>query len=129
MCKIKEFIASKEDINSFNENELWDLLQESAKSIGRELVYKTLQLWYVMQKPTLSIRYKAIIVGALLYLICPVDAIPDFIPVYGWSDDAMVIITAISAVVGEIDDKVNQKAEEKCNEIFSRFEKSGNLCA
>ncbi|MDO4935531.1 MAG: DUF1232 domain-containing protein [Phascolarctobacterium sp.] len=129
MCKIKEFIASKEDINSFNENELWGLLQESAKSIGRELVYKTLQLWYVMQKPTLSIRYKAIIVGALLYLICPVDAIPDFVPLYGWSDDAMVIITAISAVVGEIDDKVNQKAEEKCNEIFSRFEKSGNLCA
>lgn len=129
MCKIKEFIASKEDIESFNENELWDLLQDSAKSIGRELVYKTLQLWYVMQKPTLSIRYKAIIVGTLLYLICPVDAIPDFIPVYGWSDDAMVIITAISAVVGEIDDKVNQKAEEKCNEIFSRFEKSGNLCA
>jgi len=31
-----------------------------------------------------------LIVAALLYLISPIDAVPDFIPVVGWLDDAAV---------------------------------------
>lgn len=31
----------------------------------------------------------------LVYLISPIDLIPDFIPVLGWADDAMVVAIAL----------------------------------
>jgi uncharacterized membrane protein YkvA (DUF1232 family) len=33
----------------------------------------------------------ALIIGAILYFISPLDAIPDFIPVLGFADDAFII--------------------------------------
>jgi uncharacterized membrane protein YkvA (DUF1232 family) len=29
--------------------------------------------------------------GAVLYLLCPFDLIPDFIPVLGWIDDLFIV--------------------------------------
>jgi len=34
---------------------------------------------------------KAIIIGAIIYVISPIDAIPDFIPVVGWVDDIGIV--------------------------------------
>jgi uncharacterized membrane protein YkvA (DUF1232 family) len=41
---------------------------------------------------------KATLVGALAYFILPVDAIPDVLPVIGFTDDAVVLATAIRLV-------------------------------
>ncbi|WNI14467.1 YkvA family protein [Actinacidiphila sp. ITFR-21] len=38
---------------------------------------------------------------ALIYLVSPVDAIPDFIPVLGWTDDGAVALWFVSGVVRE----------------------------
>ena len=50
-------------------------------------------------------NYKAVpfwtlgaIVTALLYVLSPLDLIPDFIPVIGYVDDAMVVATCLSMV-------------------------------
>ncbi|MBX2802142.1 MAG: DUF1232 domain-containing protein [Myxococcales bacterium] len=37
------------------------------------------------------------IVMQLIYVIVPVDAIPDVVPILGWLDDLAVILTGISA--------------------------------
>lgn len=44
----------------------------------------------------------AAIVGALAYLICPIDVIPDFIPVFGLVDDAAVIAICLKLVLTDI---------------------------
>lgn len=44
----------------------------------------------------------AAIVGALAYLICPIDVIPDFIPVIGLVDDAAVIAICLKLVRADI---------------------------
>ena len=44
----------------------------------------------------------AAIVGALAYLICPIDVIPDFIPVLGLVDDAAVIAICLKLVRTDI---------------------------
>lgn len=49
-------------------------------------------------------RTIAAIVGALAYLLCPIDAIPDFIPVLGLVDDAAVIALCLKLVHGDLDD-------------------------
>ena len=61
---------------------------------------------------------KATILGALGYLISPIDAIPDFIPVAGFSDDLGVLAAAIAAIGFYIDDEVKNKADEKLAEWF-----------
>jgi len=45
---------------------------------------------------------KATLVGALAYFILPVDAIPDVLPVIGFTDDAAVLATAIKLVANHI---------------------------
>lgn len=40
----------------------------------------------------------AIIIGAIIYVASPLDAIPDMIPVLGWIDDASILALAISKV-------------------------------
>jgi uncharacterized membrane protein YkvA (DUF1232 family) len=48
-----------------------------------------------------------LVVAALLYLISPIDAIPDFIPVVGWLDDVAVA----GLVLGYLDRKASQLNE------------------
>ena len=43
-----------------------------------------------------------IIVAALLYVVSPIDLIPDFLPV-GFADDATIIMWAISEMKNELD--------------------------
>ena len=45
---------------------------------------------------------KATLVGALAYFILPVDAIPDVLPVIGFTDDAAVLAAAIKLVASHI---------------------------
>jgi len=47
-----------------------------------------------------------VILISVIYVILPMDAIPDFIPFVGWVDDLVVsaigILTAIAAVTGQV---------------------------
>jgi uncharacterized membrane protein YkvA (DUF1232 family) len=45
---------------------------------------------------------KATLIGALAYFVLPVDAIPDVLPVLGFTDDAAVLATAIKLVASHI---------------------------
>jgi len=54
--------------------------------------------------PDLPWKTVAFIAFAILYLINPIDLIPDFIPVLGWLDDAAVMAAAASAISTDIED-------------------------
>ena len=43
-------------------------------------------------------RVRAILIGALAYFVIPIDWIPDFIAVLGFTDDITVLATAIGLV-------------------------------
>ncbi len=45
---------------------------------------------------------KAALLGALAYFVLPFDAIPDVLPMIGFTDDAAVLATAIRLVAGSI---------------------------
>jgi uncharacterized membrane protein YkvA (DUF1232 family) len=44
----------------------------------------------------------AIAIGGLIYVISPVDLIPDAIPVAGYADDAAVIALVVASVLPEL---------------------------
>jgi uncharacterized membrane protein YkvA (DUF1232 family) len=43
-------------------------------------------------------KTKAILLGALAYFIMPVDAVPDFIALLGFTDDAALLMAAVQTV-------------------------------
>ena len=47
-------------------------------------------------------RVRATLLGALAYFVLPLDAIPDILPVIGFSDDAAVMFLAFQALTSHI---------------------------
>jgi uncharacterized membrane protein YkvA (DUF1232 family) len=43
-------------------------------------------------------KAKAILLGALAYFVMPVDAVPDFVALLGFTDDAAVLMAAVQTV-------------------------------
>ena len=48
------------------------------------------------------VQVKAALVGALAYFVLPLDAVPDVLPVVGFTDDAAVLLTALCMVAGHV---------------------------
>ncbi len=43
-----------------------------------------------------------IMILAILYVISPIDLLPDVIPIVGWVDDVVVVLTAVSIALPKI---------------------------
>jgi len=67
--------------------------KSKVKNIG--LIEKAGQLWNYFISDKTTIADKGIVIGALLYLIAPIDLIPDFIPIAGWLDDIGIATFAL----------------------------------
>jgi len=55
---------------------------------------------------------KATLLGAIAYFVLPIDAIPDYIPIIGYTDDAAVLAVAIKLVSEHILPLHRQAARE-----------------
>lgn len=99
----------------FSEDGFWNKLGKSAKKMGRALVVNALILIYAF--PDADWKDKMIIIGALGYLIAPVDAIPDVLP-GGFVDDAGVVAGAVMRIRFSASPEVIQRAEQKAEEYF-----------
>jgi uncharacterized membrane protein YkvA (DUF1232 family) len=62
----------------------------------KEIWAKVIALFTLIKDPDAPWGSKAIAIGSLIYLISPIDAVPDIIPMIGLSDDAAVILAAIT---------------------------------
>lgn len=93
-----------------------------AKRSGAKFVYAALILYYTLQSDKVSVKDKAIIIGALGYLISPLDVVPDAIPIAGLGDDLSVLLYVINKVWNEVSDDVKAKAHAKLAQWFDEDE-------
>lgn len=107
--------------NKFTNSEFLDKIAKIAKRAGAKLVYVSLILYYTLQSDKVSIKDKAIIVGALGYLISPLDVIPDAIPIVGLGDDLAVLLYVIGKI-GTVSEEVKEKAKSKLSKWFDEDE-------
>ncbi len=104
----------------YSESGLQAKIIKYGKIAGATVVYKAVQLFYVLQKPDVPAKTKAVIMGALGYLIAPIDFIPDLTPVLGYTDDAVALTFALVQAQGYIDDGVREKSKKFLVKIFGR---------
>ena len=104
--------------DKYSESSLFDKITSTIKSAGLKLIYEALLLFYVTENPNCPMKVKAAIFAALGYFISPIDVIPDFTPIVGYSDDAGAIALALCLAQIYIDDTVREKARNKIRDIF-----------
>lgn len=104
--------------DKFSNGEFIDKVQRIAKRAGSKLVYGSLLLYYTIQSDKVSRKDKAIIIGALGYLISPLDVIPDAIPIAGLADDMAVLVYVLKNMWSIISDDVREKAKNKMRQWF-----------
>ena len=102
----------------YNDSSFLDKVTKYGKLIGINALYKAVQLWFVLQKPDVPAPTKAVIMGALGYLIAPLDFLPDLMPVLGYTDDFVAITFALIKVQGYIDEEVERKSKKLLAKIF-----------
>ena len=108
--------------NKFSQSEFAEKIARIAKRAGVKLVYAALILYYTLQSDKVSKADKAIIIGALGYMISPLDVIPDAIPIAGLTDDLAVLLYVLKKVWTGIDPEIVEQARGKLSRWFDEEE-------
>lgn len=95
---------------AFSLKGFWGVLGKLAKRGGREIIYQALTLFFCLRDAATPTWAKSVIIGALGYLIFPLDFIPDALIGVGYTDDWGVILGALAAVAAHIKDEHRAKA-------------------
>lgn len=106
--------------DKYSDESFLSKVKSAVKKAGASVIYKALQLFYVTQNPACPTKIKAAIFATLGYFIMPLDIIPDFAPVVGYTDDAAAIATALVLAHAYIDDTVRKKAQETLQNLFGK---------
>ena len=93
-------------------------LSRYARAAGHEVVEKALWLYYAAQSPDTPRWAKTAIYGALGYFIFPLDAIPDFAAVVGYTDDLGVLAAALATVSMYITDDIKDRTHQTMGKWF-----------
>lgn len=117
--KLPDFMSYKD---KFSANGFVEKISRIAKRAGAKLVYVALVLYYTLQSDKVSVKDKAVIIGALGYLISPLDLIPDAFPIAGLTDDLTVLLYVLKKVWGDVSDDVKDKAKSKLSQWFDEEE-------
>ena len=74
---------------------LWSVIRGDAR-----------MLWFALKHPLSPSWVKLAAAAIALYVVWPIDLIPDVIPVLGWMDDAVLVPLAIRWVINRLPDAV-----------------------
>ncbi|AHM57237.1 hypothetical protein EAL2_c19560 [Peptoclostridium acidaminophilum DSM 3953] len=107
---------------AYSDTKLFEKIIKFAKMAGIKVIYVALLLYYALQKPTIPAWAKTMIIGTLGYFIFPVDLIPDFMPIVGYTDDFAALMAALLAVTMYIDEEVKKKAKAKLHDWFGAYD-------
>lgn len=97
---------------------LFKKLTKQVKRLGNELIYQLLLTYYVLQKPGIPTRIRSLLIGSIVYFVIPFDAIPDIILGTGYTDDATIILSALSVARMYVGDEEREKAKAETSRLI-----------
>ena len=89
--------ASESDVRRIDEN-----IDGMKKGKLLEVWDKVMQLYRFVKDPLAPWGGKALAIGALIYMISPIDAVPDITPIVGLLDDVAIITAAVAKLANEL---------------------------
>jgi len=106
--------ASWDDASKRDEERVRRGFWPKVKRVAAQLPFAEdlLAAYYAAFDRQTPLQVKAALVGALAYFVLPVDAMPDILPLLGYTDDALVLVTALRMVSGHIRDEHREAARQ-----------------
>ena len=115
-------MTMKKEVSTFTDNKLKRWLNRYTKSLGQKFVYSALLLFYAYKRSDTPSWAKNIIIGALGYVLAPIDSIPDLTPFLGFTDDLGVMTFGLVSIACYVNDEVRGKAREQLKAFFSEID-------
>ncbi len=77
-------------------------IQPMTRLLARFLQFRNelFALWRAFMAPGTPMHLKALMLLVPLYLLSPIDLIPDFIPLAGWLDDLVIVPMLVTWIFG-----------------------------
>ena len=94
------------------------LLKKVLLKAGRAIAKPALEGFELIMDHSTPPQVRISIMGALTYLIVPIDLIPDFIPASGFSDDLVALTAVISLWQHHITPEMKFRANSKLDKWF-----------
>jgi len=102
----------------YSDRSFWDKMKRYSKSAGMKVVYPALLLQYLMKSDEVPLKAKLILSAALGYFILPIDFIPDFAPLVGFTDDVGVLILILRQMAVYITPEIREQAHNHVRRWF-----------
>ena len=113
-------MGKTEYASHYSDAGFWNKVRTHAKTAGQKVLEQALKMYYSATDPDTPLWAKTTIYGALGYFISPIDAIPDFLPVAGYTDDIAVLVAAAATVAAYIKEEHVRKAQDTLRQWFGK---------
>lgn len=113
-------MANTDFTSHYSDSGFWEKAKGYAKVAGRAALEPALKMYYSATDKDTPLWAKTAIYGALGYFISPIDAIPDMLPVVGYTDDIAVLLAAAATVAVYIKEEHVQKAQQTLRQWFDK---------
>ncbi|MGQ3671324.1 YkvA family protein [Xanthobacter sp. TB0136] len=88
----------------------WKKLQRSATHVP--FAQDAIAAYYAAFDKSTPLKVRAALLGTLAYFIMPVDAIPDVLPIVGYSDDAALLLGTLRMLTDHINPLHHSAAQD-----------------
>jgi uncharacterized membrane protein YkvA (DUF1232 family) len=89
-----------------------------------KVTYAALLCYYVLKSPDVSRKDTAKIYGALGYFILPLDLIPDYVPMMGYTDDLSALLYCLHSIWKNITPEIERQAREQLYRWFGTIDEN-----
>jgi len=94
------------------------LLRKVLRLAGRKIAQPALEAYELIIDNSIPPQVRVSMIGALTYLLVPIDLVPDFIPIAGFSDDLVALTAVISLWSNYITPAIRDRAKCKLDKWF-----------
>lgn len=106
--------------DEFDDQGFWSKVTGVVRSAGEAVVTEAFKAYFVAQARTTPGWARAVLYGALAYFVLPLDAIPDAVPLVGFSDDVTAIGAALLATEAHATDETDGQAKAAARRLLGR---------
>lgn len=95
-----------------NEAKLTDKLRHIPRDVSAVVIEKAITLYVILTDSKTPGWARALVLAALVYFINPLDAIPDVLPLLGYTDDIALMAFTLEWLSSLITPDTKQRAKE-----------------